>query len=57
LAWRLIACLPSRRGEKEEYFLFADPCEVFDFCTTLTKVLLFRHDYLPQDFTVFLYKD
>jgi SAM-dependent methyltransferase len=51
-------CLSSFTPRREpEYFLFADPCEVFDFCTTLTKVLLFRHDYLPQDFTVFLYKD
>ena len=50
-------CLSAFTPRREpECFMFADPMEVFQFCTTLTKVLLFRHDYLPQDFTVFLYK-
>lgn len=51
-------CLSAFTPRREpDYFMFADPAEIFQFCTTLTKVLLFRHDYLPQDFTVFLYKD
>ena len=51
-------CLSAFTPRREpDHFMFADPVEIFQFCTTLTKVLLFRHDYLPQDFTVFLYKD
>ena len=28
---------------------------VYDFCTTFTDKVLIRQDYLPQDFTVYLY--
>ena len=38
-------------------FYCADPLETLTFCRTLTPSLLFRHDYLPHDFTIFLYKD
>lgn len=37
-------------------FYCADPLEIIDFCRTLTPNIIFRHDYLPHDFTVFLYK-
>ena len=35
----------------------ADPVRVLDFCGTLTPRLALRHDYLPHDFTVYLYRD
>jgi hypothetical protein len=43
----------SEQGE----FYCADPLEILAFCRTLTPSILFRHDYLPHDFTVFMYKD
>jgi SAM-dependent methyltransferase len=42
----------SRRG-----FFCADPLETLAFCRTLTPHILMRHDYLPHDFTVFLYRE
>lgn len=51
-------CLSSFTPRRDPpTFMFANPLEVFAFCSGLTKALLFRHDYLPQDFTVYLYKE
>jgi len=35
----------------------ADPGEVVAFCRTLTRRVVLRHDYLPHDFTVYLYRE
>jgi SAM-dependent methyltransferase len=35
----------------------AEPAQVLDFCRTLTPRVALRHDYLPHDFTVYLYRD
>lgn len=35
----------------------ADPAEVLTFCRTLTRRVVLRHDYLPHDFTVYLYRE
>lgn len=34
-----------------------DPLRLIEKCTDLTKNLVLRHDYMPHDFTVYLYKD
>jgi SAM-dependent methyltransferase len=34
-----------------------DPVSVLDVCRTLTSRLALRHDYLPHDFTIYLYPD
>jgi trans-aconitate methyltransferase len=41
--------------EPNEYY--ADPLETVLFCRTLTPWLTLRHDYLPHDFTVYMYKE
>lgn len=41
---------------KEDKEFYADPIEVLKFCKTLTKKIVFRHDYHMADFTIFLYK-
>ncbi|HAA91196.1 MAG: hypothetical protein CMM48_17055 [Rhodospirillaceae bacterium] len=51
-------CLSSFTPRRDpDFFMFANPLEVMAFCTGLTKAFLFRHDYLPQDFTVYLYPE
>jgi len=35
----------------------ADPMEVLRFCRELTSRVVFRHDYMPHDFTVYLYRE
>ncbi len=43
------------RPEPDEYH--ADPVKMVSFCRTLTPWVVLRHDYLPHDFTIFMYKN
>ena len=43
-------------GSQKRFFC-ADQLETLAFCRTLTPHILMRHDYLPHDFTVFLFRD
>ena len=43
-------------NKKLGYFS-ADPEETVAFCRTLTPFIMLRHDYLPHDFTMFLYRE
>tara|TARA_B100000674_G_C37942628_1_gene963341 strand:+ start:142 stop:756 length:615 start_codon:yes stop_codon:yes gene_type:complete len=53
IAFNCLSSLASRKHPKN--FMFADPFEVEAFCKTLTPNVKMRHDYLPQDFTVYIY--
>jgi SAM-dependent methyltransferase len=35
---------------------FADPVATLGFCRTLTKWVVLRHEYLPNDFCIYLYR-
>lgn len=36
---------------------YADPLRTVEFCRTLSPWVVLRHDYLPHDFTVYIYKE
>jgi len=36
---------------------YADPVETIAFCQTLTPYIILRHDYLPHDFSVYLFRE
>lgn len=40
--------------EPEEYY--ADPGEMLNICLGLSRKVILRHDYMPHDFTVYIYK-
>lgn len=44
----------AERREPGEYH--ADPLGVLAFCRTLSSRVTLRHDYLPHDFTVYVYR-
>lgn len=48
--------LSSWASEKESHEFYADPASVINFCRTLTPLCILRHDYMPHDFTVQLFK-
>lgn len=48
--------LSSWAPEQSEGEYLADPIALLRFCRTLTPWVRLRHDYLPHDFTIFLYK-
>ena len=42
--------------KKESALFYPNPSEIFDLCKRLTPFVTLRHDYLDNDFTVYLYK-
>lgn len=42
---------------KQEDAYYADPEEIFSFCKTLTRRITLRHDYMPFEFSIYIYKD
>ncbi|MCW5824482.1 MAG: class I SAM-dependent methyltransferase [Cyanobacteria bacterium TGS_CYA1] len=43
--------------ETEPNEFYADPAEVLDFCLKITPWCRVRHDYLPNDFTVHMFRE
>ncbi|MFD2232415.1 class I SAM-dependent methyltransferase [Phaeospirillum tilakii] len=48
-----MASRETRGGGRD--FHYYDPCKMLDFCFSLTKNVILRHDYHPSDFCVFLF--
>lgn len=36
---------------------YANPTEIVDWCRSLSPWVVLRHDYLPHDFTIYLYRE
>jgi len=49
--------LSSWATEQQSGEFYADPATVLNFCRKLTPWIVVRHDYLPHDFTVYLYRE
>lgn len=47
--------LSAWANEKDPDEYYAEPGKILEFCFTLTSKIVLRHDYLPHDFTVYLY--
>ena len=54
IAFNTLSLLADRRVNNEFY---ADPAEVLKLCHSITRRVILRHDYLPHDFTVYLYRE
>jgi len=45
-------------GAREQRTVYADPAEILDLvCRALSSKVVLRHDYRPNDFTIYVYKD
>jgi SAM-dependent methyltransferase len=53
IAFNTLSILALNRNHDEFY---ADPSQVLTMCLEITPSVILRHDYLPHDFTVYLYK-
>lgn len=42
--------------EKEEGIFYPEPKSVFEFCKKFTPNVILRQDYMPYDFTIYLYR-
>jgi SAM-dependent methyltransferase len=47
--------LSTWADSQEDGEFYADPMRVIEFCRTLTNRVVLRHDYMPHDFTIYLY--
>lgn len=41
---------------KEKEIFYADPIKTLDFCKSITPSCFLRQDYLPEDFTIYMYR-
>lgn len=48
--------LSAYAGVREPGEFLASPEETFAFCKSLTPCVTLRHDYMPHDFTIYMYK-
>ncbi len=48
--------MSTRADFMEEGEYYADPAKMLDFCLSISRKAALRHDYMPHDFTVYLYK-
>ena len=48
--------LSSWAGNQEAGEFHANPLEVLEYCRTITPWVVMRHDYLPRDFTMYMYR-
>ncbi|HNY12663.1 MAG TPA: class I SAM-dependent methyltransferase [Candidatus Wallbacteria bacterium] len=37
-------------------YYYYDPLEIFTFCKSICEKVVLRHDYMPHDFTIIMYK-
>ncbi|MBP7860908.1 class I SAM-dependent methyltransferase [bacterium] len=49
--------LSTKSTTKDPSEFYADPAEVLDFCLKITPRCILRHDYLPNDFTVHMFRE
>ena len=42
---------------RNEEAYYVSPEEMFSFCKTFSKRVLLRHDYMPYEFCIYIYKD
>jgi hypothetical protein len=48
--------LSAQAADREPGEFQADPGETLRFCQSLTPYVALRHDYMPHDFTVYMYR-
>lgn len=53
VAFNSLSAWSTKKNDKEFY---ADPVKIITICKKITKKFIFRHDYLPNDFTIYLCK-
>ncbi len=53
-AFNSLSAWATQKDDGEQY---CDPLDMLAFCRTLTPFVSLRHDYLPHDFTIYLYRE
>lgn len=51
-----VGMVSTYQTNQNEQTYYASPEDVFSYCMSLCKRVVLRHDYMPHDFTIYLYK-
>jgi SAM-dependent methyltransferase len=54
-AFNMLGAHPSPLNDSESNTWYADSLEILDYCMSLTRRVIFRANYNPKDFTIFMY--
>lgn len=54
-AFNMLGAHPRPAGDSEKNTWYADSLEILDYCMSLTRRVIFRANYNPKDFTIFMY--
>jgi len=55
LAFNMLGAHPQPKNDEKSNIWYADSFEVLNYCATLTRRIIFRANYHPKDFTIFMY--
>jgi len=56
LAFNMLGAHPQPENNPKANVWYADSLEILGFCMTLTRRVIFRANYHPKDFTIFMYR-
>lgn len=55
LAFNMLGSHPAPQNSSDKNTWYADSLEILSYCLTLTRRVIFRANYNPKDFTIFMY--
>lgn len=56
-AFNMLGGHPAPKNDKEDSNIwYSDSMEILEYCMSLTRRVILRHQYHPSDFTIFMYK-
>ena len=56
VGFNLLSSFAPENHKQTDILQYFDPSEIISFCMSITSQVTLRHDYLPNDFTIMMYK-
>ena len=56
VAFNLLSSYSPLEKKNTRLFFYYSPEKILEICFKYTKNIVFKHDYLPNDFTIYMYK-
>lgn len=56
VAFNMLGGHPATQNKEDSNIWYSDSLEILEYCMSLTRRVILRHQYHPTDFTVFMYK-
>lgn len=56
VAFNMLGGHPASQNKEDSNIWYSDSLEILEYCMSLTRRVILRHQYHPGDFTIFMYK-